>query len=87
MKSRTNEGLEIILSISFQYVLNPNKLYNLYQLTNINYRKNVERISRDVILKEAGNYKAEQYWYERKVIGQKMKKSLNETLVEKTFAE
>ena len=71
---------------SYQYQLKNNSIYNLYQLANINYQGTINRISRDTILKVASDYNANQYWVERKAIGESMKKYLNEALQE-VFAE
>lgn len=73
------------LHVSFQYKLNKTTIPNLYNLTNINYAGTLNRIARDVILKVGGMYNANNYWTDRKKIGDFMKEQLNVEL-KKTFA-
>ena len=37
--SRTADGLEVVLEISFQYRLMPDKLYSLYRKFGVDYTK------------------------------------------------
>mmetsp|Transcript_2155 Transcript_2155/g.5420 ORF Transcript_2155/g.5420 Transcript_2155/m.5420 type:complete len:303 (+) Transcript_2155:2181-3089(+) len=86
LKTRTKEGLALTMSVSFQYRLLQNQLSQLYSLTNVNYEQTFVRIARDVILQEAGNHAAPQYWLHRSEIGERMLEVLNEEL-NKAFAE
>ena len=52
----------------------------MYNLANINYQGTFVRISRDILLKIAGNYNATNYWTDRQVIGDKMKEALDKEL-------
>jgi regulator of protease activity HflC (stomatin/prohibitin superfamily) len=80
LQTRTAEGLNLLLHVSFQYYLLPEGLTKLYNLANVNYHGTVVRIARDVILKVAGNYNSTSYWTERKKIGDYMKMQLNQEL-------
>lgn len=86
LKTRTKEGLALSMSVSFQYRLIQSQLSQLYSLTNVNYEQTFIRIARDVVLQEAGNHEAPQYWMHRGEIGEKMRTVLNEEL-SKAFAE
>lgn len=72
--------------ISYQYKLKNDSISDLYNLANINYQGMINRISRDVILKVASDYNANDYWVDRKKIGENMTKELN-TALQETFAE
>jgi len=85
LKTRTKEGLGLVLHISFQYQLVPEKLVQLYEFSNINYEQTFSRIARDTILQEAGSYEAPQYWGNRTQIGLNMMNLLDEEL-QKAFA-
>lgn len=49
-------------------------------MANINYQGTYARISRDILLKVAGNYNATNYWTDRQTIGDKMKIALDQEL-------
>jgi regulator of protease activity HflC (stomatin/prohibitin superfamily) len=86
LKTRTKEGLALSMSMSFQYRLLKNQLAALYSLTNAAYEQTFVRIARDVILQEAGNHEAPEYWMQRDLIGDRMLFVLNEEL-SKAYAE
>jgi regulator of protease activity HflC (stomatin/prohibitin superfamily) len=85
LQTRTAEGLGLVLSVSFQYLINKNEINKLYNLANVNYHGTFVRISRDVILKISGQYNANDYWINRAKIGEHMKEALNDEL-NKAFA-
>jgi hypothetical protein len=80
LKTRTKEGLALCMSVSFQYRLIQDKLSQLYSFTNTNYEQTFVRIARDIILQEAGNHEAPEYWMHRSEIGEQMRIMLNEEL-------
>lgn len=80
LDTRTKEGLGLHLSISFQYKLSPDDLPKLYALTNLQYEGLFTRIARDQLLEAASQYEGPQYWLERKVIGDHMRRLVNEQL-------
>jgi hypothetical protein len=62
LRTRTKDGLLIVIHLSFQYQLIKEKLGDLYDLANVEYETTFKRIARDVILQQAGDYKAGDYW-------------------------
>lgn len=80
LKTRTSEGLGLELFVSYQYLINKENLTQLYDLANTNYQGTYNRIARDTILKVASDYTAEEYWLDRKKIGNRMQKDLNDQL-------
>lgn len=62
LRTRTKDGLLIVIHLSFQYQLIKNELGALYDLANVEYETTFKRIARDVILQEAGDHKASDYW-------------------------
>jgi regulator of protease activity HflC (stomatin/prohibitin superfamily) len=85
LETRTQEGLSLVLCVSFQYRLQKQNITDLYNLANIDYVGTLVRISRDTILKVASGYNANDYWVDRKKIGEKMKQELSGQL-SKVFA-
>jgi len=82
LQTRTKEGLALTLHISFQYQLIKEKLKNLYTMNNIYYEATFVRISRDIILQEAGKFQAPQFWTNRSSIGDNMRLTLDNALME-----
>lgn len=80
LQTRTAEGLALSLHISFQYKLIKDDIPKLYNMANINYQSTFVRISRDSILKIAGQYNATNYWTDRSKIGEVMQKALSDEL-------
>jgi len=80
LKTRTQEGLALEISLSFQYQLIPKELPDLYAMSNVDYEVTFVRIARDMILQVAGTYPAPKYWEERTQIGDDMKRQLNHEL-------
>jgi len=78
LATRTKEGLLLSLHFSFQYQIKADELRELYGLTGeTGYKKLYERLAGDIILKEAGNFAASEYWLKRTEVGNKMRDSLN----------
>lgn len=82
LSTRTAEGLELKLHFSFLYTLQKDKLPELYRLVGDNYEQLFLRIAADVVLQNAGDYVATQYWEQRKIVGNALEVALNEKLKE-----
>lgn len=80
LETRTKEGLGLHLSISFQYLLDPAKLSELFSVTNMRYEQLYVRIARDQLLEAASQYEGPQYWQERQKIGDHMRRLVDENL-------
>jgi len=80
LHTRTKEGLGLHLSISFQYKLSPDDIPKLYALTNLQYEGLFMRIARDQLLEAASEYEGPHYWQNRKVIGDHMRRLVDEQL-------
>jgi len=80
LHTRTKEGLGLHLGISFQYTLDPDRLHELYALTNTNYEGLFTRIARDQLLEAASEYEGPQYWLQRQQIGDHMRRLVDANL-------
>ena len=80
LATRTAEGLELKLHVSFQYKLIKDEIPQLYQLAGEDYPALFTRIAADVILQQAGNYPAPDYWKDRSKIGRELEEGLRNAL-------
>lgn len=69
LSTRTLEGLELHLHVSFQYQLVREGLPSLYKLSRQGFSKLYTKLAQDVILKGAAEYTAPQWWSLRQQIG------------------
>ena len=81
LATRTLEGLELSLHVSFQYQLIKDELPKLYSLAGSDYEALFTRIAADVILQQAGHYPAPDYWKKRSQIGKEFEIKLRERLL------
>lgn len=65
IESRTSDGLEVTLEISFQYGLQPEKLYSLYHQYGSNYMQVFQNVAIDVLTEEATGYTAYDFFMDR----------------------
>jgi len=77
LQSRTSDGLEVILEISFQYKLNYTGIFDLYMSYGPEYSKIFDRMGIDVLTDLATNYTAYDFFMERQQIGVAMQKALD----------
>lgn len=80
LHTRTKEGLGLHLSISFQYKLDPERLPDLFAVTNMDYESLYVRIARDQLLEAASGFEGPQYWQQRQDIGNQMRELIGKTL-------
>ena len=80
IESRTQDGLEVLLEISFQYELEVSKIYDLYMNFDTSYQNNLILISTDVINKVSNNYTAYDFFVLRNEISGVMETSLTRRL-------
>jgi hypothetical protein len=58
LSTRTAEGLELQLHVAFQYKLIKEDIPKLYALAGLEYEALFTKIAADLILQQAGHYKA-----------------------------
>ena len=82
LMARTEDGLQVTLDISFQYRLTADleQIIKLYSDFQDNYRPAYVRIARNVLRDVASEFQAFQYFYNRTVVGAKMREVLNQAL-------
>jgi regulator of protease activity HflC (stomatin/prohibitin superfamily) len=82
IRSRTKDGLEVSLEVSFQYVYISNHLYDLYMKYGTDYRTPCLKIAIDVLTDTSTNYTASRFFFDKEVISQEMMQELNSTFAE-----
>lgn len=82
VESRTSDGLEVVLDVSFQYSLISTKLYDLYMAYKENYKSVIVAAAFDVINDKATGYTAYDFFVNRGKIGTEMEAALREALNE-----
>ena len=80
IESRTSDGLEVLLEISFQYQLIPEHLYDLYMKYELHYKKTLLTLAVDSLTDMATKYTAYDFFMNRGGIGNEMEQALNEVL-------
>ena len=65
VQSRTSDGLEVTLEISFQYILQPDNLYKLYITFGPDYQKVFQNVAVDLLTEEATKYTAYDFFMDR----------------------
>jgi len=65
IESRTSDGLEVIIEISFQYVLQPDKLFDLYNTFGPHYGGAFQNVAVDILTEEATKYTAYDFFMDR----------------------
>jgi hypothetical protein len=84
--SRTSDGLEVTLEISFQYSLMPDKLYSLYKDYELSYKRIIMSVALDTLTDGATDYTAYDFFMNRAKIGTDMQFQLNIFLSERAYA-
>jgi len=80
LSTRTAEGLGLTLHVAFQYHLIKDEVAELYKLANIYYEALYLKVARDILLKAAAKFNANQYWLERPQVGEEMLDLVNKGL-------
>lgn len=86
VRSRTKDGLEVELEISFQYLFISTQLYNMYMKFADNYKTPCQKIAIDILTDVATMYIASQFFFDKEKISGFMQKELNSTFSEYCFA-
>jgi hypothetical protein len=84
--SRTFDGLEVTLEISFQYKLIYEHLFDLYMTYGEDYQRFYTNIAVDILTDAATNYTAYDFFMDRSKIGGSMQNALNEQFKSICFA-
>lgn len=88
LRSRTKDGLDVSIELSFQYQLNETTLYDLYTTmgAGLDFHKTYTRMSVDRLTEIATDYTANEFFVDRTKIGHDMEKSLKQDFEQRLYA-
>eukprot|EP00929_Paragymnodinium_shiwhaense_P016860 TRINITY_DN125524_c0_g1_i1.p1 TRINITY_DN125524_c0_g1~~TRINITY_DN125524_c0_g1_i1.p1 ORF type:complete len:312 (-),score=69.66 TRINITY_DN125524_c0_g1_i1:68-1003(-) len=87
LKSRTADGLEVALELSFQYVLIPDQLYKMYSFYGPDFHNVFVKMSMDLLTVAATKHIAQAYFVNRTNIGNMMEETLKTHFRERAFVD
>jgi hypothetical protein len=87
ISSRTSDGLEVVLEVSFQYVLQQENLFKLFEKFGENYHLVFQDIAVDILTEEASSYTAYDFFMDRGRIKDDFQDNLNKRFKDACFAE
>jgi len=76
VSSRTEDGLDLSIDLSFQYKLNKDTVKDLYSAYTLDYSDAILRIARGVIRDVSSKYDALEFFYNRSQIDSEIKQAL-----------
>jgi len=86
ISSRTSDGLEVTLEISFQYKLIYEHLFDMYMTYGEDYHRFFINIAVDILMDAATNYTAYDFFMDRSKIGTNMQDALNKAYTTMCFS-
>lgn len=88
LRSRTRDGLDVSIELSFQYQLNGTDLYDLYTTmgAGLDFHRTYVRMSIDRLTEIATEYTANEFFVERTKIGKAMEIALRKDFEAKLYA-
>ncbi|CEM37183.1 unnamed protein product [Vitrella brassicaformis CCMP3155] len=86
LKSRTSDGLEVSLEISFQYLIDSTRLHDLYMKFGKDYHPTYIRLAQDLLTDAATNYTAYKLFQTPADIRERMEDVMNDVFQRQAFA-
>lgn len=88
LNSRTHDGLDVSVELSFQYKLKQESIYDLYTTMgdNLDFHETFTRIAIDRLTEVATRYTANEFFVKRTEIGKNMETVLREVFEKRLFA-
>jgi len=88
LRSRTADGLDVTIELSFQYQLHEDRIYNLYTTFGAgrDFHDLFVRVAIDRLTEIATEYTANEFFVDRTRIGKAMEKQLKEDFEQKLYA-
>lgn len=87
LRSRTADGLEVALELSFQYQLSVDQLFDLYMMYGANFHDVFVRMAMDLLTVAATKHQARAFFDNRTSIGADMEASLRKKFKEHAFCD
>mmetsp|Transcript_103496 Transcript_103496/g.183859 ORF Transcript_103496/g.183859 Transcript_103496/m.183859 type:complete len:310 (-) Transcript_103496:77-1006(-) len=87
LRSRTSDGLEVSLELSFQYQLNDKQLYQMYTTFGPDYHELFVRMGMDLLTVAATKHVARAFFVNRTMIGNMMEQTVKTHFREHAFVD
>lgn len=87
LRSRTADGLEVMLEISFQYRLMPDTLYRMYMIYGPKFHAIFVKMSMDLLTVAATKHTARAFFVNRTMIGNLMEETLRNHFKEQALVD
>lgn len=87
LRSRTADGLEVYLEISFQYQLLPDQLYKMYTTYGPDFHSVFVKMGMDLLTVAATKHVARAFFVNRTMIGNRMEETLRSHFKENAFVD
>lgn len=87
LRSRTSDGLEVALEVSFQYQINASSVYQLYEKFGTDYEPIYVNMAMDYLTRMATAYNATAFFSDRQTIGLDMEEELKSHFGDEAFCQ
>jgi hypothetical protein len=77
LQSRTQDGLEVVIEVSFQYQIDSSKLFPLFNAYGEHYKEVFQNIAADILTEESTKFTAYQFFNNKAMITNDFKDKLN----------
>jgi hypothetical protein len=77
LQSRTQDGLEVVIEVSFQYQIDSSKLFPLFNAYGEQYKEVFQNIAADILTEESTKFTAYQFFNNKAMITNDFKDKLN----------
>ncbi len=86
IESRTSDGLEVVIEISFQYIIQQEHLFTLYNKYGPRYQVVFQNVAIDILTEEATKYTAYEFFWDRGRIKDDFQKTLDNMFIKFCFS-
>lgn len=87
LRSRTKDGLEVRLELSFQYKVVPEKLYKMYTTYGPDYHETFVKMSVDLLTAAATKHNAREFFVNRTMIGNMLEATMRQHFQQKAMVD
>lgn len=86
VRSRTKDGLEVELEISFQFLYITNQAYDMYMQYAENHKEPCKKVAIDILTDTATQFSASRFFFDKEIISAQMQSDLNATFGDLCYA-
>jgi hypothetical protein len=87
IQSRTKDGLEVIIEVSFQFQIDPVSLFTLFHAYGENYHSIFQNVAVDILTEESTYFTANDFFWNRKLIKDDFEKKLRAQFIINCYSD